>query len=156
MIKRIFPKNRTRTSAHKLLPVVFLGLAIIFAFGACESESNNDTEQSQANNVGQTVPLESLTESEATDARATVLSYLSEQSWGFFGATCDKWVDLDYEFSVENSGTALDDVILVVFNLRPDRDLGSPTLKFELKPDGTVQGDNLLERSGIAEGCDQW
>jgi hypothetical protein len=83
-------------------------------------------------------------------------NYLSEKSWGFFGATCDRWVELDYEFDAGRTGKSEDGAIVVVFNRRPDRDLGSDTLTFSVSTDGTVQGDNKLARSGIAEGCDQW
>ncbi|MBT3994879.1 MAG: hypothetical protein HOF01_03690 [Chloroflexi bacterium] len=157
MIQRIISKTRLFSDAQKLLLLtIAFGLAAIFAFSACQGESNDDTEQSLSDLAGQTIPLTALSETEAMDARDRVLSYLSEKSWGFFGATCDKWVDLDYEFSADDSGKALNDVIRVVFNRQPDRDLGSLTLSFEVREDGSVQGDNLLERSGIAEGCDQW
>ena len=157
MIQRIISKTRLFSDAQKLLLLtIAFGLAAIFAFSACQGESNDDTEQSLSDLAGQTIQLTALSETEAMDARDRVLSYLSEKSWGFFGATCDKWVDLDYEFSADDSGKALNDVIRVVFNRQPDRDLGSLTLSFEVREDGSVQGDNLLERSGIAEGCDQW
>lgn len=156
MIQSIISTPRPFSDTQKLLLTIAFGLAVIFAFGACQSESNDDTEQSQSDLAGQTIPLTALSEAEVMEARDTVLSYLSEKSWGFFGATCDKWVDLDYEFSADDSGKAINDVISVVFNRQPDRDLGSLTLSFEVREDGSVQGDNLLERSGIAEGCDQW
>ena len=156
MILSIITKTRSFSDALKLLLTIGFWLAVIFAFGACQSESNDDTEQSQSDLAGQTIPLTALSEAEVMEARDTVLSYLSEKSWGFFGATCDKWVDLDYEFSADDSGKAINDVISVVFNRQPDRDLGSLTLSFEVREDGSVRGDNQLERSGIAEGCDQW
>lgn len=156
MIQIIRSTTRPLPDVQKLLLTIAFGLAVIFAFGACQSESNDDRELSQVDLAGQTVPLALLSETEAMAARDTVLSYLSEKSWGFFGATCDKWVALDYDFSADDSGKALNDVIRVVFNRRPDRDLGSLTLSFEVSEDGSVQGNNLLERSGIAEGCDQW
>ena len=157
MIQRIISKTRLFSDAQKLLLLtIAFGLAAIFAFSACQGESNDDTEQSLSDLAGQTIPLTALSETEAMDARDRGLSYLSEKSWGFFGATCDMWIDLDYEFSADDSGKALNDVIRVVFNRQPDRDLGSLTLSFEVREDGSVQGDNLLERSGIAEGCDQW
>jgi hypothetical protein len=156
VIQHIFPPSRSLIGTQKLLLVVVFALAVIFAFGACQSDADDDTEQRQANNAGQNDSFKAISDSDAFAARDTVLDYLSEQSWGFFGATCDKWVDLDYEFSTEDSGKTLNDAIVVVFNRRPDRDLGALALTFEVKPDGSVQGDNLLERSGIAEGCDQW
>ena len=156
MIQSIISNPRPFPDAQKLLLTIAFGLAVIFVFGACQSESNDDTEQSQSDLAGQTIPLTALSEAEVMEARDTVLSYLSEKSWGFFGATCDKWVDLDYEFSADDSGKAINDVISVVFNRQPDRDLGSLTLSFEVREDGSVRGDNQLERSGIAEGCDQW
>jgi hypothetical protein len=156
MIQSIISNPHPFSDAQKLLLTIAFGLAVIFAFGACQSESNDDTEQSQSDLAGQNIPLTALSEAEVMQARDTVLSYLSEKSWGFFGATCDKWVDLDYEFSADDSGKAINDVISVVFNRQPDRDLGSLTLSFEVREDGSVRGDNQLERSGIAEGCDQW
>ena len=156
MIQSIISNPRPFPDAQKLLLTIAFGLAVIFVFGACQSESNDDTEQSQSDLAGQNIPLTALSEAEVIQARDTVLSYLSEKSWGFFGATCDKWVDLDYEFSAEDSGKAINDVISVVFNRQPDRDLGSLTLSFEVREDGSVRGDNQLKRSGIAEGCDQW
>jgi hypothetical protein len=156
MILSMITKARLLPDAQNLLLTTAFGLAAIFAFGACQSESNDDTEQSHADPPGQVIPLTPLSETEAMAVRDTVLTYLSEKSWGFFGATCDRWVELDYEFSGDDSVKSLNDVISVVFNRRPDRDLGSLTLSFEVREDGSVQGDNLLERSGIAEGCDQW
>ena len=156
MILSIITETRSFSDTLKLLLTIAFWLAVIFAFGACQSESNNDTEQSQRDLSGHTIPLTALSETEAIVARDTVLSYLSEKSWGFFGATCDKWVDLEYEFSPDDSGKARNNVISVVFNRQSNRDLGSLAISFEVREDGSVQGDNLLERSGIAEGCDQW
>ena len=156
MILSIITKTRSFSDALKLLLTIGFWLAVIFAFGACQSESNDDTEQSQSDLAGQTISLTALSEAEVMEARDTVLSYLSEKSRGFFSATCNMWVDLDYEFSADDSGKAINDVISVVFNRQPDRDLGSLTLSFEVREDGSVRGDNQLERSGIAEGCDQW
>jgi hypothetical protein len=150
----IFPAFQNFAGSNKRLSVLVIGLVLLIALGACESNQDMaDNEIDQA--TEQPVYITFIPESEAVVARDTVLSYLSEKAWGFFGATCDLWVDLDYEFSVRVSGTS-NGVIFVVFIRRPDRDLGSSRLTFRINVDGSVQGDNLLERSGIAEGCDKW
>ncbi|MCZ6539860.1 MAG: hypothetical protein O6922_08565 [Chloroflexi bacterium] len=114
------------------------------------------SESSAESGGAPSVALAPISEADAADARDTVVAYLSEKAWGFFGATCDLWVEIDYEFAPVLSGDSPDGATVVVFSRRPDRELGPPTLTFQVNPSGAIAGENKLERSGIAEGCDQW
>ncbi len=152
MIRRSESKFPLSVRITKFLLVTAFSIALLGIAAACQSD---DAPQPDAV-VDQPLALIPIPESEAIAARDTSLNYLSEKSWGFFGATCDRWIEIDYEFDAGRSGESEDGAIVVVFNRRPDRDLGSATLIFSVNTDGTVQGDNKLARSGIAEGCDQW
>ncbi len=152
MIRRSSSKFRVDVRTTKFLLAIAFSIALLGITTACQSD---DAPQPDAV-VDELPVLIPIPESAAIAARDTSLNYLSEKAWGFFGATCDRWVELDYVFDAGRTGESEDGVIVAVFNRRPDRDLGSATLTFSVNTDGTVQGDNKLARSGIAEGCDQW
>ena len=152
MIRRSDSKFMLDVRITKFLLIVAFSIALLGFTAACQSDDALQPEIV----VDQPLALIPIPESEAIAARDTSLNYLSKKSWGFFGSTCDRWVELDYEFDAGRTGESEDGAIVVVFNRRLDRDLGSDTLTFSVNTDGTVQGDNKLARSGIAEGCDQW
>jgi hypothetical protein len=152
MIRRSDSNFTLNVRITKFLLVTAFSMALLSITAACRSDDAPQPDPV----IDQPLVLIPIPESEAIAARDTSLNYLSEKSWGFFGATCDRWVELDYEFDAGRTGKSEDGAIVVVFNRRPDRDLGSDTLTFSVSTDGTVQGDNKLARSGIAEGCDQW
>jgi hypothetical protein len=65
-------------------------------------------------------------------ARETVRAYLETKAWGFFGANCSQWLEMDYSRSAGKTG------------YEPGADSWELTY---VRIDG---------RSGIAEGCDKW
>lgn len=139
--------RKTRLFALALFAVIAVGIT-----AAC---GGNATNKPPGENGPSVTPVP-LTDADAQGARDEVIAYLSDKAWGFFGATCDQWVAMDYEFSPGLSGNSTDDATVVVFSRRPDREVGPLTLTFRIGPSGTVSGENKLERSGIAEGCDKW
>ena len=92
-------------------------------------------------------------------AHRLVFAYMSDKTWGFFGATCERWIEMDYEWAKSSSELQPDGRIKVTYARQPERVLGPEELVFYVDVDTQeVQGDNESEtgRSGIAEGCDQW
>lgn len=87
------------------------------------------------------------------------LAYLSDKTWGFFGAMCDQWVAMDYEWQQEASARYVDGRVSVEFQRLEDRILGPERLTYKVDLDsGEVKGDNDqgTERLGTTEGCDRW
>ncbi len=131
---------------------LFIGIALI----AC----NNDTSQSTPTVADEVALAETDVSPEiAVLAHRLVFAYMSDKTWGFFGATCERWIEMDYEWDKSSSEQYDDGRIRVTYARQPDRLLGPDELVFYVDIDsGHVQGDNESEtgRSGIAEGCDQW
>ncbi len=104
-------------------------------------------------------PLGSLIAT-AAEADEAIMRYLSDKSWGFFGATCDQWLSEDYELSKKMSKYEYDsDVWRVVYTRSFDRIVGSGQLIFMVDAStGSVKGMNERDdgRFGVAEGCDKW
>ena len=86
---------------------------------------------------------------------------MSDKPWGFFGATCEKWIEGDYLWDSSMSELLLDGRINITYQRKEDRIVGPEKLVFHVNIDtGEVKGDNKPEndtgRMGAAEGCDQW
>ena len=137
-----------------------LAISVALLIGIALIACNNDTSQST-----QTISDEgALTETDVSPeiavlAHRLVFAYMSDKTWGFFGATCERWIEMDYEWDKSSSEQYDDGRIRVTYARQPDRLLGPDALVFYVDIDsGHVQGDNESEtgRSGIAEGCDQW
>ena len=141
-----------------ILSIIALAIILPVALIACESASHDVS----PTNHGVTPTHNTEVSSDvALIAHRLVFAYLSDKAWGFFGATCDMWVDQDYVW--EKSMTELQDDgrIKVTYSQHPDRILGPEQLVFYVNIDShEIQGDNKPEtdtgRLGIAEGCDQW
>lgn len=118
--------------------------------------SNNDTEDV----LHTPTPITTVSPEIALIARQLTIAYLSDKPWGFFGATCDQWIEIDYAWNPNTSEQLPDGHVTVVFERLPERILGPQNLLFRVDVDsGTVQGDNqsdTSERLGVAEGCDKW
>ena len=138
------------------MPAISVVLLIGFALIAC----NNEMPQSTPTVADEITPTQTEVSPEiAVLAHRLVFAYMSDKTWGFFGATCDKWIEMDYEWDKSSSEQHDDGRIKVTYARQPDRLLGPDELAFYVDIDsGHVQGDNESEtgRSGIAEGCDQW
>ncbi len=94
-------------------------------------------------------------------AHRLVFAYMSDKAWGFFGATCEKWIQDDYQWESSMSEQLNDGRIKVTYLRNEDRFLGPEQLIFYVNIDtNEVEGDNEPEtdtgRLGVAEGCDQW
>ena len=140
------------TKAVNLISAGFIGIALL----AC----NNETSQSTPTAADEIAPAETEVSPEiAVLAHRLVFAYMSDKTWGFFGATCERWIEMDYEWDKSKSELQQDGRIKVMYVRQSDRLLGPDELVFYVDIDsGDVQGDNASEseRSGIAEGCDQW
>lgn len=135
---------------------ISVALVVGFTLIAC----NNETSQSTPANPDETAIAQTEVSPEiAVLAHRLVFAYMSDKTWGFFGATCEKWIEMDYEWDKSSSERYDDGRIRVTYTRQPDRLLGPDELVFYVDIDsGDVQGDNESDtgRSGIAEGCDQW
>ena len=138
------------------MAAISVALLIGFAFVACNSEAA----QSTPTVADETVLTETDVSPEiAVLAHRLVFAYMSDKTWGFFGATCEKWIEMDYEWDKSSSELQQDERVRVTYARQADRLLGPDELIFYVDIDsGDVVGDNESEsgRSGIAEGCDQW
>ena len=139
------------------LPSVFAAiiLATLTLF-ACESGSSGDVVPEAS---VQETPTSEVSREIAVLAHRLVFAYMSDKTWGFFGATCEKWVEMDYEWVSSMSELQDDGRVKVTYLRQEDRLLGPDQLVFYVDIDSRdVEGDNESEtgRSGIAEGCDQW
>lgn len=142
----------------KLLPAVAVATLIIAlsAMSGCYSGSSPQREAAAEPTIS--IPTEVSPEI-AVLAHRLVFAYMSDKTWGFFGATCEKWIEMDYEWDKSTSQLQQDERIKVTYTRQADRLLGPDELIFYVDIDsGDVTGDNKSEtgRSGIAEGCDQW
>ena len=92
-------------------------------------------------------------------ARQMTVGYLSDKTWGFFGAMCDQWLDIDYTWLPDQAERLEDGRVTAIFQRREERILGPETLTFKVDFDtGAVKGENEIEseRLGVTEGCDAW
>ena len=88
-----------------------------------------------------------------------IREYLSDKPWGFFGASCEQWLEIDYLIEEPSAFIKSDGRIHVEFTRHPDRMLGPDVVKFDVDLDSAhVEGDHADddERLGTTEGCDKW
>ena len=137
-----------------------LAISVALLIGIALIACNNDTSQSTPTTSDDGALTETDVSPEiAVLAHRLVFAYMSDKTWGFFGATCEKWIEMDYEWDKSSSEQYEDGRIRVTYARQSDRLLGPDELVFYVDIDsGDVQGENESEtgRSGIAEGCDQW
>ena len=137
-----------------------LAISVALLIGIALIACNNDTSQPTPRISDEGALTETDVSPEiAVLAHRLVFAYMSDKTWGFFGATCEKWIEMDYEWDKSSSEQYDDGRIRVTYARQPDRLLGPDELVFYVDIDsGHVQGDNESEtgRSGIAEGCDRW
>ncbi len=135
------------------ITITILSLATLLA-------CNMGTQEEPANGTAADSSLDAEVSPElAVLAHRLVFAYMSDKAWGFFGGTCDQWLEMDYQWTTSQSEQLPDGRIKITYTRQADRLLGPDALIFYVNIDsGEVQGDNVSEtgRSGIAEGCDQW
>lgn len=135
-----------------LIAVMTAAVALL----ACNSETNSETPDT----VSVTQSLEETVSPEIAGlAHRLVIAYMSDKDWGFFGATCDQWIQEDYQWRTTMSQHQPDGRVKITYQRNPDRILGPDALVFFVTVDtGEVEGDNESEtgRSSVAEGCDKW
>ena len=126
------------------------------ALAACNSEESTDP---SATPTTETTETAAVSPEIGLLSHRLVIAYMSDKAWGFFGATCEKWIETDYEWMGSLSEHQDDGRIKVTYARQPDRPLGPERLVFYVDVEGgEVKGDNESEtgRSGVAEGCDKW
>ena len=142
-------------SIHKTV-LLIAALAATIALIACNSQTNGET----SDTVPATQSLEQTVSPEIAGlAHRLVIAYMSDKDWGFFGATCDQWIQEDYQWQITMSQPQPDGRVKLTYERNPDRILGPDSLVFFVNVDtGEVEGDNASEtgRSSVAEGCDKW
>ena len=143
----------------KLLAAVAVTILFSATLVACESEPSDPTASGTNGATAEATIDGEVSPEIAVLAHRLVFAYLSDKTWGFFGATCEKWIEMDYEWDSSVSELQPDGRVRVAYGRQPDRLLGPDQLVFFVDIDsGDVEGDNKSDtgRSGIAEGCDQW
>lgn len=125
---------------------------------ACQSGS---TSNDAASSASQSTPTTEVSREVGILAHRLVFAYMSDKPWGFFGATCEKWIQDDYQWESSMGEQLADGRIKVTYLRNEDRIIGPQQLVFYVDIDThQVEGDNRPEtntgRMGVAEGCDQW
>ena len=142
----------------RLLAVATAATLLFLAAFACQSETSNETSDST---VSISTPTTEVSREIGILAHRLVFAYMSDKPWGFFGATCEKWIREDYQWESSMSEQLDDGRIKVTYLRNEDRIIGHEILVFYVDIDTKeVEGDNKPEidtgRMGVAEGCDQW
>ncbi len=148
-------RSPERSKQTRLLLLSLFAIAVIGIAAACGGSGATTSGEPPGDSTS-AVTLAPISESDAVAVAGQVIAYMSDKAWGFFGATCDQWIEIDYELSHDRSGISSNGTTVVVYNRRSDREIGPLTLTFRIDPTGSITGENKLERSGIAEGCDKW
>ena len=129
---------------------------ISIALIGCTSETTETTDTGATESKG----VDGRVSSEIANlAHRLVIAYMSDKTWGFFGATCEQWIEQDYRWDPSLGELQIDGRTKLTYTRNPDRMLGPEQLVFFVDIDtGEVEGDNESEtgRSGVAEGCDKW
>ena len=142
----------------RLLSTVVTPIFLLSAAFACQSTSTGDDAGGTAS---QSTPTTEVSREVGILAHRLVFAYMSDKPWGFFGATCEKWIKDDYQWESSMSEQLADGSIKVTYLRNEDRIIGPEQLIFYVNIDShQVEGDNKPEtdtsRMGVAEGCDQW
>ena len=127
------------------------------------TESDLDLDNPETNNT-KTNNTEKLINKNAKiptidSANNELMEFLQNKPWGFFGGTCDQWVNMDYDFKKQKSSFINEsNTWKIVWDLKPDKFLGPKTLIYYINSEtGSVSGDtNNNQDSSISEGCDKW
>ena len=143
---------RTINAAFAIVAVLIVATAAI----ACQNDTPRPSngQEGAATSIDRTVSPEV-----AVLAHRYVFAYMSDKVWGFFGATCEKWIEMDYQWETSLSEFMDDGRIKITYERKPERIVGPEHLVFYVDVDtGEVVGNNLSDtgRSGVAEGCDKW
>ncbi|MBM32062.1 MAG: hypothetical protein CL764_04295 [Chloroflexi bacterium] len=136
---------------------------------ACEKEGfpsktkeiiKSETEVKNSESVNQENILRENSKIPSIDsANNELMKFLKSKTWGFFGGTCDQWVNMDYDFKKQKSYFINEsNDWKIVWDLKPDKFLGPKTLIYYINAEtGSVSGDtNNKQNSPISEGCDKW
>ncbi len=142
----------------RLLPAVAFAILVSLTAFACQTETSNRTDDSAESTV---TPTAEVSADIALLAHRLVFAYMSDKPWGFFGATCETWIEDDYLWETSMSDVQPDGRIKVTYQRNEDRIIGPEQLVFYVDIDSQeVAGDNKPDtdtgRLGVAEGCDQW
>ena len=129
-----------------------VGIAAGLLFLACEQAEVGIVEPTPTS-------VESASASITSWAVQLVREYLETKPWGFFGATCEQWLDIDYVVTEPTATIGQDGRVHVVLDRHPDRALGPESVKYYVDLDtAEVVGDHSTDdgRLGTTEGCDKW
>ncbi len=142
----------------RLLPAVAFAILVSITAFACQTETSNRIVDSAESTV---TPIAEVSADIALLAHRLVFAYMSDKPWGFFGATCETWIEDDYLWETSMSDMQPDGRIKVTYQRNEDRIIGPEQLVFYVDIDSQeVTGDNKPDtdtgRLGVAEGCDQW
>lgn len=142
----------------RLFPAVAFAILVSMTAFACQTETSNRTVDSAESTV---TPIAEVSADIALLAHRLVFAYMSDKPWGFFGATCDTWIEDDYLWETSMSAMQPDGRIKITYQRNEDRIIGPEQLIFFVDIDSQeVTGDNKPDndtgRLGVAEGCDQW
>ncbi len=142
----------------KKVPLLIVTIVIGALILACDDSTAEETATESA---GSTPPGSEVSREIGVLAHRLVFAYMSDKPWGFFGATCEKWIQDDYQWESSMSEQRDDGRIKITYLRNEDRIIGPEQLVFYVDIDSQeVEGDNKPDtdtgRLGVAEGCDQW
>ena len=129
-----------------------VSVAAAYLFAACSSDAIEVPESEPTAVVAANAGITSW-------SVQLIRDYLETKPWGFFGATCEQWLDIDYKVAEPTATIEQDGRVHVVLDRRPDRSLGPESVKYYVDLDSAeVVGDHSSDdgRLGTTEGCDQW
>ena len=135
-------------------PLILAVAVAMLAAVSCATETTTDVA-----NETPTVAAEEVSAEIALLAHRYVLAYMSGKTWGFFGANCRQWIEMDYQWEKQESVLHEDGRVKVTYFRLPERLIGQEALTYFVDVDtGEVEGDNEPPegRLGTAEGCDAW
>ena len=119
-----------------------------------DKEAKNSESVDQENLIRENAKIPSI-----DSANDELMKFLKSKTWGFFGGTCDQWVNMDYDLKKQKSSFINEsNDWKIVWDLKPDKFLGPKTLIYYINSEtGSVSGDiNNNQNSPISEGCDKW
>lgn len=131
--------------------MLVVSCVVILAVGCGDSTTTSPTMERPT--------VEAASESIANWSVQLIREYLDTKPWGFFGASCEQWLEIDYLINMPTATVESDGRIHVSFHRHPDRMLGPEEVKYHVDlGTSTVTGDHgsTGDRLGTTEGCDQW
>ena len=149
LLKAMSIRNNTLMRSASILAI---GVSVSLLFLAC---GQTDVDMSEPDPTS----VEHASAGITSWAVQLVREYLETKPWGFFGATCEQWLDIDYLVAEPTATIGRDGRVHISLDRHPDRALGPESVMYFVDLDtAEVVGDHSSDdgRFGTTEGCDKW